>query len=411
MEKISRYRIAKRAFIASCFAAIATAALLGQSAAATAADVIRIGTPLALTGGLADEGRKQKIAYDMWLQRVNAAGGIKVGDDRMLVEFVEYDYQTDGKRAQQLVEKMITRDKVDFLMAPFGSGHTKIVAAVAERYEMPLIASVSSSLSVYDQGFKNLFGTLAPNTGLTDAMFRHFSQAMPNATRVAILGRDDVFPRSMAKALAADAGKFGYDVVYNELYAVGTLDHSSAVTRIKTLDVDWVYVTGYTQDLVLFRKQMVDLGLHAPIVTMITGPAYREFVDSLGTLAEGVTSASWWHHATAYESSDVFGTTAAFTAEFRRREGHDPDYVHASSAAALIVLQQAIEIAGSKDRAKVRDALTKIDTMTFYGPIKFGANGMNQARDLPIIQIQDGQPVVLAPANITQAKMISVPRH
>lgn len=208
----------RRFAVAAGICAIGAAALLGQSGTAVAAEVIKIGTPLALTGGLADEGRKQQIAYDMWLTRVNAAGGIMVGDTRMMVELVEYDYQTDGKRAQQLVEKMITSDKVDFLMAPLGSGHTKIVAAVAERYGVPLMASVSSSLSVYDQGFKNLFGTLAPNTGLTDAMFKHFSQSMPDAKRVAILGRDDVFPRSMAKALAAGAGKFGYDVAYNELY-------------------------------------------------------------------------------------------------------------------------------------------------------------------------------------------------
>jgi branched-chain amino acid transport system substrate-binding protein len=401
----------RRFVLAAGICTIGAAALLGQSGMAIAAEVIKIGTPLALTGGLADEGRKQQIAYDMWLTRVNAAGGIMVGDTRMMVELVEYDYQTDGKRAQQLVEKMITSDKVDFLMAPFGSGHTKIVAAVAERYGVPLMASVSSSLSVYDQGFKNLFGTLAPNTGLTDAMFKHFSQAMPDAKRVAILGRDDVFPRSMAKALAADADKFGYDVVYNELYSVGTLDHSSSVSKIKSLNVDWVYVTGYTQDLVLVRKQMSDLGLHAPIITMITGPAYKEFVDSLGDLAEGVTSASWWHHATSYKSNDVFGTTAEFTREFRAREGHDPDYVHASSAAALVVLQEAIEIAGSKDRAKVREALVNIDIMTFYGPIKFGANGMNQVRKLPIIQIQGGKPVVLAPEDIMQAKMIPVPKN
>ena len=176
MENISRYRIDRRTMLVSSVAAIATSALFGRSTAATAADVIKIGTPLALTGGLADEGRKQQIGYDMWLKRVNGAGGIIVGSNRMEVEFVEYDYQTDGKRAQQLVEKMITRDKVDFLMAPFGSGHTKIVAAVAERYDIPLMASVSSSLSVYNQGFKNLFGTLAPNTGLTDAMFKHFKQ-------------------------------------------------------------------------------------------------------------------------------------------------------------------------------------------------------------------------------------------
>ena len=119
-----------------------------------------------------NESATRMTAYDMWLKRVNAAGGINVGGTKMKVKLVAYDYQTNGKRAQQIAEKLITSDKVDFLAAPFGSGHTKIVAAVAERYGVPLMASVSSSLSVYNQGFKNLFGTLAPNTGLTDAMFK-----------------------------------------------------------------------------------------------------------------------------------------------------------------------------------------------------------------------------------------------
>lgn len=92
------------------------------------------------------------------------------------------------------------------------------------------------------------------------------------------------------------------------------------------------------------------------------------------------------------------------------REGHDPDYVHASSAASVIALQKAIENAGSIDREKVRQALRELDIVTFYGPIKFGPNGMNQVRALPIIQIQGGKPVVLAPDDIKQAAMIPMPK-
>ena len=66
------------------------------------AQTIKIGAPLALTGGLADEGKKQQIAYDMWLKRVNGAGGINVGGKRMRVELIQYDYQTNEQRAQQL---------------------------------------------------------------------------------------------------------------------------------------------------------------------------------------------------------------------------------------------------------------------------------------------------------------------
>lgn len=384
------------------------AAALGAATTANAQDVIRIGAPLALTGGLADEGLKQQVAYDMWLQRVNAAGGIQVGPKKLKVELITYDYQTDQKRAQQIAERLITQDKVDFMTAPFGSGHTKIVAGVAERYGVPLMASVASSESVYDQGYKYLFGTLAPNGGIVQNMAAMFTKQIPGLKRIAILGREDVFPRAMAAEMKKAAEAVGLEVVYSEFYPVGTLDHASSLLKIKAAAPQWIFVTGYTQDLILARKQMADLKLSAPAITMITGPSYREFIDGLGPLANGITSASWWHHSLTYKSDDVFGSTEAFYKEFLAREKKDPDYVHASAAAALVVLQKAIEKAGTLDKAKVRDALAATDALTFYGPVKFGANGMNQGRDLPIIQVQAGKVVPLFPAAIQAGTLTAI---
>lgn len=390
----------------SVFGRVLLAATIAVSALpAFAQDVVKIGSPLALTGALASEGAKQKLAYDLWLERVNAAGGIQVGDRKLPVELITYDYQTDGKRAGILAEKLITDDEVDFLTAPFGSGHTKITAAVAERYGVPIIA-VASSEPVHNQGFKNLFGTLAPSSGLIDGMLDLFAATKPDLKKIAILGRDDVFPRIMAKLMAGGAEGRNLEIVYNDLYPVGTLDHSASIAAIRSAEPDWIYVTGYTEDLVLFRKQMADLNLDAPIVTMITGPAYKEFVDNLGDLAENVTSASWWHYSASYEGDDIFGSTKAFyDAVVEATGGEEPDYVHASSAAALIALQKAIETAGTLDRDAVRKALTELDITTFYGPIKFREDGLNDNRDLPIIQIQGGKPAVLAPAAIATGTM------
>ena len=393
-----------RISLKTLFTATLLTMALGMPAAY--AQTIKIGAPLALTGGLADEGKKQQIAYDMWLKRVNDGGGINVGGKKMKVELITYDYQTNEQRAQQMAEKLIVDDKVDFLTAPFGSGHTKVVAGVAERYGVPLMAGVASSEAVFDQGYKFLFGTLAPNSGLVNNMVTLFKKQFPNTKRVAILGREDVFPKAMATALQSAAPKAGMEVVYHETYPVGALDLSSAISKMKSTNPDWIYVTGYTKDLILARKQMADVGLTAPIITMVTGPAYQEYIDALGPLAEGVTSASWWVPVTTFKSTDVFGTTQSFTDEFRKREKMDPEYVHASSAAALVALQMAIEKAGTLDKAKVRDALVALDVMTFYGPIKFGANGMNGGRDLPIIEVQKGKSVVLYPDSIKQATML-----
>lgn len=380
--------------------AFALAAVGALSSNAAAQDTIKIGAPLALTGGLADEGKKQDLVWKMWIDKVNAAGGITAGGKKMKVQLVKYDYQSDGQRAGQLAEKLVTDDKVDVLFAPFGSGHTKILAAVAARYETPLIACVSSSESVFDQNLKYLFGTLSPNGGMTTAMVKYFKEKNPNLKRVAILGRDDVFPKSMAQATSAAAKAGGLEVVYDQLYAVGTMDHSAAVAAIKAAKPDWIYVTGYTQDLILARKQMADLGITAPIITMVTGPAYKEFTEGLGKLADGVTSSSWWHHATSYKGVGVWPTTADFYKDFVATAKSDPDYVHASCAAGGVLLQNAVERAGSIDKKKVRDALAATDIQTFYGPIKFSANGMNQTRDLPIIQVQGKDIKVLHPADI-----------
>jgi branched-chain amino acid transport system substrate-binding protein len=371
----------------------------------SAQDVVKIGAPLALTGALADSGKKQKLGFDLWLERVNAAGGISVGGKKYKVELVTYDYQTDGKRAGELAEKLINEDKVSFMIAPFGSGHTKITAAVAERYGVPIVA-VASSEAVHDQGFRHLFGTLAPSSGLIDAMLAKFKATRPDLQSIAILGREDVFPKLMADLMKGAAEKAGLKVVYSGTYPIGSVDHSAALTAMRQVKPDWVYITGYSQDLILARKQMADLGLKAPIVTMITGPVYKEFIDALGPLAENVTSASWWHWATPFQSDDVFGTTKAFyDAVVKATGGTEPDYVHASSAASLAVLQKAIEKAGSLDREKVRDALTQMDTMTFFGPIKFRADGMNESRALPLIQIQGGKPVLIYPDDLSKVPM------
>jgi branched-chain amino acid transport system substrate-binding protein len=388
--------------------AVGVATLVAANSVAAeglAQNVIRIGAPLALTGALADSGKKQKLGFDLWLERVKRAGGIKVGDQTYQVELVSYDYQSDGKRAGELAEKLITDDKVNFMTAPYGSGHTKVTAVVAERYGVPIIACASSE-AVHDQGLKNLFGTLSPSIGLIDAMLDKFSATKADLQKIAILGRDDVFPKLMADLMKTAAEKRGLKVVYSGYYAIGAVDHSAAITAMRQVKPDWVFVTGYSQDLILARKQMADLGLTAPIVTMITGPVYKEFIDALGPLAENVTSATWWHWATPYKGDDVFGTTKEFYDDVVKASGGtEPDYVHASSAAALVVLQKAIEKAGSLDRASVRKALAELDVMTFFGPIRFREDGMNASRSLPLIQIQGGKPVLIYPSELSTTAM------
>ncbi len=367
---------------------------------------ITIGAPLPLTGPLSPEGQKQVQGYDLWAATANKAGGIKVGTERYKVKIVYNDYQSNTPRAVQLAEKLITEDKVNFTFSPFGSGATKAASGVSEKYGIPTIAATASSEEVYNQGYKYLFGTFTPNPTLTDPLSDIIKEKVPAVKKVAILARNDLFPLAIAQCMDASAKKRGFNVVFFEKYSIGTMDHASALTQIRGAQPEWIFATGYINDLILIRKQMGDLKVSAPVVTMIAGPAYKEFVDAAGPLAENVTSASWWHPAVRYKGEDVFGSTENYNKVFKGKYGIIPDYAQASASVAGCLFQIAIEKAGTLDRKKVRDTLASMNVMTFWGPVRFGQTGQINSLKPPVFQIQKGTQVVIFPPEVAQAKLL-----
>ena len=397
---MTHFRLASRRLnallLAACFGLSASAAM--------AQDVIKFGAPLPLTGPLAPEAIKQQQGYDLWAEQANKAGGISVGGKKYKVEIVYADYQSNTPRAVQTTEQMITQNNVNFLFSPFGSGAAKAGSSVSEKYKVPTIASTASSAQVYDQGYKYLFGTFTPNDTLTTPLTQIVKAKAADVKKVAILARNDLFPLAIAQEMEKSAKANGLEVVYFEKYAINTLDHSATLSQIKSLAPQWVFVTGYINDLLLVRKQMSDQQIKASVVSMIAGPAYQEFIDAAGASGENITSAAWWHPAAQYSGKDIFGTTANYVKLFREKFKSDPDYAQASASVSGALFQMAIEKAGSLDRDKVRDELAKLNEMTFWGPVKFGPTGQIDSLEPPVFQLQGGKAVVLSPAIIKQGE-------
>jgi branched-chain amino acid transport system substrate-binding protein len=400
---MSRSRLARTARLSATLL-LATAGLAIGASLASAEDIIRIGAPLPITGPLAPEAVKQQMGYNLWAEEANKVGGINVGGKKYKVEIVYADYQSNTPRSVQTTEQMITQDKVDFMFGPFGSGAAKAASVISEKYKMPTIAASASSVQVYDQNYKYLFGTFTPNDTLTIPLTKMIKAKAPDVKKVAILARNDLFPLAIAQEMEKAAKENGLEVVYFEKYAINTLDHSAALSQIKSLNPQWIFITGYTNDLLLARKQMVDQQMKAQVVTMIAGPAYQDFIETAGASAENISSASWWHPAEQYNGKDIFGTTANFVKLFKAKYNTEPDYGQASAAVSGALFQLAIEKAGSLDHEKVRDALASMDIMTFWGPVKFGANGQINSLEPPVFQIQNGKPVVLYPEAIKQGE-------
>ena len=139
---------------------------------------------------------------------------------------------------------------------------------------------------------------------------------------------------------------------------------------------------------------------------MLTAPAFVVFIKATGKASDNLTTAAWWHPAARYKGKDLFGTTENYNKLFTAKYKIDPDYSPASASAAGAILQMAIERAGSLDRKKVREELSKINDMTFWGPVKFGPTGQITSLDPPVIQIQGGKHIAIYPASIKQGELL-----
>jgi len=127
-----------------------------------------------------------------------------------------------------------------------------------------------------------------------------------------------------------------------------------------------------------------------------------DLAKALGVAADGVFASSQWTPDVKYRGP-LFGAAADYSKAFRERYGFVPDYHAAESSAAGVVLQRAIEKAGSLDPQKVRDALASLTTETFYGPVKFDAHGLNVGKPMVVVQVQRGQAVTVWPRDIAAA--------
>jgi len=388
------------AIFASAVASLISTACFG------AGDTIRIGAPLSLTGALADSGEKSDHGFQMCIDAVNERGGVKADGRMNKLELVKYDYESNTNRAVQMMQRLITVDKVSFLLGPFGSGDTKATAVVAERYGVPMIAWSAASEAVFDQNFKNLFGILSPNQTIVDTEIAFYKKKVPDIKRVAILAQNSLFPKANADSLKHAAKKAGLEIVYDSLYASGTTDLMNVLAEIKLKKPDWVYVFGYTLDLILARHQMLDVGLDAKVISMTVGPVFAEFPDNLKDKANGITSNSWWVGAVPYKDAFMFGSASNYAATFEAKYKKEPTYLEAAASAACEVLVQSIEKAGTIRPEQVRQALRETSFSTFYGPIKFGANGQNDQSKLLITQIQKGKNIVVEPADLKAGDLI-----
>ncbi|WP_317994374.1 amino acid ABC transporter substrate-binding protein [Vulcanimicrobium alpinum] len=369
-----------------------------------AGDTIVFGSPVSLTGSLTKEGHLTQEGYEFWKDYVNSHGGIKVGSKSYKVEIKYYDDESKPATAAQLAERLIDQDHVNFILGPYGSGTAFTVAQMVERKKIPMVEGNGAAEKIFSQGFRYTFGVLSPARRYLEGVLEMATKQKPRPQTVAITAASDAFSQEVAQGAADWAAAHGLKVVYNNKYPDTATDVSSIVSALKATNPDIILNAGHLQDALLVQKGLKEQNVSAKIYGYSVGPDTPDFTNTLGKDANGVYGGAQWSEAVKYKGDPGFYRTAREYAEaFDKVYHHRPDYHDAESTATCLAFQYAIEKAGSLEPEKVRNALTKLDQVTFYGILKFDSRGLNVFKPMVVNQIQNQKLVTVWPSGLAAA--------
>jgi len=331
---------------------------------------ILIGNAIALSGvNVAGAEMSQTRGYDMWVEEVNAAGGIYVEeyDKQIPLKMIRYDDKSDAATAVQLTEKLILEDKVNIIFPCWGTAYNFAQAPVINKYEYPVIGVTSSSVKLKEMAYKTPYFFVMLNqpqemgAALVDLCLEL------GVKTAAVIHHTDLHGIDMASATVPQAVTSGIDVVLYKSFPFMTPDMSQLLKEIKALNPDALLAFSYPPETFLMTEQMMTIGLNPKLYYDTVGIAYPDYRDAFGAATvEGVMGAGVWNPLISPEAQGFFDRYVA-------RWGVETDrWGTAESYATGQIYEQAIAITGTLDRVAMRDVIASGETFdTVMGPVKF----------------------------------------
>ncbi|KAB2873843.1 MAG: amino acid ABC transporter substrate-binding protein [Burkholderiaceae bacterium] len=372
-------------------AAVAASLAVASGAAPAAPTTISLGASVQLTGSLANTGRYYKDAYQFAIDRINAAGGVKVAGTQRKLALTVLDNQSDVNLSVRQYVQLLSQVKVDLLLGPFASNFVLADSAISEKNQVPMVQGGGASDQIYARGYKYIFGTLPAASEYFGSTIDAMVKLEPKPKTVALLYADDAFDVSVAKGTRGLLDKAGLKTVIDERYSSNASDFTALLSRIKSTGVDVVLVACHETEALNFIRQAKSLGVSPKLYSFTVGVPSADFRQALGHDAEDASGMTAWLPSKALKDQ-WFGDAAQFAAEYKAKYGYDPDYHAASGVAVIEAVVKAVEAAGSTDPKKVRDALAKLNFDSLYGTIAFGPTGQISLPQT-MVQVQDGKVV------------------
>ena len=359
---------------------------------AHAAESIKVGILLPLSGGVAPIGINNRRGHELAVEEINANGGISALGGAKL-EMIDGD--TQGKPEIGITElQKLERKGVVAIMGAYQSGVTFPVTQVSEKLQVPFIDPVAIADSITSRGFKYLFKVSPQASWYARDQIRFVKEASEKAGKpvksVVLLHEDTLFGKSTGDGQVKAAADYGIEVLDRIAYPKETADMTATLAKIKQMNPDAVLLVSYLSDAVLITKTMKELGINAPIVGTSAGHIDPAYISTLGADADYTFTVGEW--ATDVKKTGVEEIAKKFKAKF----GIDMNGHAAETYMSTYVLKDALERAGSTNRKKLRDALaeTKLcgdKNILPYDCIRFDQTGQSPEAQLIIMQIIDGK--------------------
>jgi branched-chain amino acid transport system substrate-binding protein len=347
-----------------------TAMFVAFAFTAYSKDKIRIGQAIALSGPYAPGAAMTQIPnYDMWIEEVNAKGGIFVKEygKRLPVELIRYDDKSEVGTDVKLVEKLILKDKVDLLLPPWGTSMHFATAPIVSKYGYPVIGPTASSIKLKEIAHEIPYMFIILNQPEEQGTSLIELLKELEVKTAAVIHHSDLHGIEFAGYVAPQLSVSGIDVVLFKSYPIGSKDLSPLLKEVKAADVDAVLVFSYPPGTFLITGQAKTIGLNPKVLFLTVGVAFPVYRDKFGaSTVEGIMGAGAWNPKVPYAGAKEYYD------RHLKRWGKEPDgWGSAPAYASLQILEQAIEKVGSLDRKKIRNAIATMTFPTVIGPVSF----------------------------------------
>lgn len=380
-----------------------TAAMTWLPRRATAQSPVRIGFTLSATGPYSvGAGITQLPTYHLWVEQVNAKGGLAVaGQGRRPIQLVEHDDRSEIETAVRLYEKMITEDKVDLLLPPWGTGMNFAVAPVANKYGYPLIGPTATSLKIAELNLPYFYAMLAQPDSMMGALagLLRDVKRQTRLNKVAVIHVSDLFGLEQQGALMPLLKDGGFEIVEAKPYPLGVKDLSDVLKGIKAKGAEIFVALSYPPDTILVTTQAKAVDFNPPVFYTSVGTAFPFYRDRFKESAEGVFGMGAWNPKVPYP-----GARAYFDAHVGKHKKEPDRWASAFAYASLQILEESVGQVGL-DRARIKAHLDATQFSTVVGPVKF-TKGLNVATPGMVGQWQKGEFEVVWPLDRATAKAI-----